>query len=205
MVIHDRLLGGATLEAMETMEAESCAERFIHCHWRYHGFPNFITLDRGSNWVGQFWRRLCQLVSIKQRLSIAFHPQMDGGTERMNQEIITYLRANISYAQDDWAEPLPSSMVAINNREGSKTGFSPFFLTHGYHIDPIQRRTTSSTSSKDPKAKVNAFVNRLYDGQELAKAAMITAQHIMEQNANRYRKPAEKLRVGDKVWLNLKT
>ncbi|KAI0995241.1 hypothetical protein K3495_g12940 [Podosphaera aphanis] len=122
----------------------------------------------------------------------------------MNQEVITYLRAYISYAQDDWAKLLPSAMVAINNRDSSKTGFSPFFLTHGYHIDPIQRRIPSSTSSKDPKARANAFVNRLYDGQELARAAMITAQHIMEQNANRHRKPADKLKVGDKVWLNLK-
>ncbi|KAI1006047.1 hypothetical protein K3495_g2170 [Podosphaera aphanis] len=80
MVIHDRLLGCATLEAMDTMEAESYAERFVQCHWRYHGFPSFLTSDRGSNWVGRFWRRLCQLVGIKQRISTAFHPQTDGGT-----------------------------------------------------------------------------------------------------------------------------
>ncbi|KAI0992066.1 hypothetical protein K3495_g16120, partial [Podosphaera aphanis] len=171
MVIHDRLLGSATLEAMETMEAEACAERFILCHWRYHGFPTSLTSDRGSNWVGRFWRRLCHLVGIKKHLSTAFHPQTDGGTERMNQEVITYLRAYISYAQDDWAKLLPSAMIAINNRDNSKTGFSPFFLTHGYHIDPIQRRAPSSASLKDPKARANAFVNRLYDGQELAKAA----------------------------------
>lgn len=65
IVIHDQLLGGAPLESMETMEAESCAERFVQCYWRYHGFPNFLTSDRGSNWVGRFWRRLCQLVGIK--------------------------------------------------------------------------------------------------------------------------------------------
>ncbi|KAI1004489.1 hypothetical protein K3495_g3719 [Podosphaera aphanis] len=122
----------------------------------------------------------------------------------MNQEVITYLRAYISYAQDDLAKLLPSAMIAINNRDNSKTGFSPFFLTYGYHIDPIQRRAPSSASLKDPKARANAFVNRLYDGQELAKAAMTTAQHIMENNANKHRKPAEKFKVGDKVWLNLK-
>ena len=95
-------------------------------------------------------------------------------------------------------------MVAINNRNSSITEFSPFFLTHGYHIDPIQRRTSLSIPKKDPKARANAFVNRLYDGQEIAKAAMATAQQIMEHNANKERSPAEKLRVGDKVWLNLR-
>ncbi|KAI0996379.1 hypothetical protein K3495_g11802 [Podosphaera aphanis] len=151
VVIHDRLLGSATLEAMETMEAEKCAERF--------------------------------LVGIQQRLCTAFHPQTDGGTERINQEVLTYLRAYISYAQNDWAKLLPSAMVAIKNRDSSKSGFSPFFLTHGYHLDPIQRRAPRSSSTKDPKSRANAFVNRLYDGQELAKAAMATAQQIMEHNA----------------------
>ena len=147
MVIHNRLLGSATLEAMDTMEAEACADRFVLSHWRHHGFPNSLTSDCGSNWAGHFWKRLCQRVGIQQRLSTAFRPQTDGGTERMNQEVLTYLRAYISYAQDNWAKLLPPAMVAINNRISSKTGFSPFFLTHGYHLEPIQRRTILSVYS----------------------------------------------------------
>jgi hypothetical protein len=27
--------------------------------------------------------------------------------------------------------------MAINNRDASATGLSPFFFTYGYHIDPI--------------------------------------------------------------------
>ena len=204
MVIYDRLLGSATLEAMETMEAEACAENFVLSHWRYHGFPNSLTSDRGSNWVGHFWKKLCQCVGIQQRFSTAFHPQTDGSTERMNQEVLTYLRAYISYAQNDWATLLPSAMVAINNRTSSRTGFSPFFLTHGYHLEPIKRRYSPSSSGINPKARANAFINRLHKGQELAKAAMATAQQIMEHNANKGRRPAEKLKVGDKVWLNLR-
>ena len=52
MVITDRLLKSVTIEAMTTMGAEACAERFVQCHYRYHGFPDFITSDRGSNWWG---------------------------------------------------------------------------------------------------------------------------------------------------------
>lgn len=64
-------------------------------------------------------------------------------------------------------------MVAINNRVSFKIRFGLFFLTHGYHLDPIQRRIPPSTSKKDPKARANAFVMRLHDGQEIARAAMI--------------------------------
>ena len=88
MVITDRLLKSVTLEAMSSMKAEECAERFLQCHYRFHGFPNAITSDRGSNWVGDFWRKRCALVGIEQRLSTAFHPETDGATERMNQEVL---------------------------------------------------------------------------------------------------------------------
>jgi hypothetical protein len=54
MVIKDRLSKQVTLEAMLTMDAEACAERFVQCHWRFHSFPTAITSDRGSNWTGRF-------------------------------------------------------------------------------------------------------------------------------------------------------
>ena len=126
MVITDRLLKSCTLEAMSTMAAENCAERFIQCHYRFHGFPSHITSDRGSNWVGDFWTHLCKLLKIEQRLSTAFHPETDGSTERMNQEILAYLRCFISYSQYEWPSMLPSAMLAINNRN-TVIGLSPFF------------------------------------------------------------------------------
>lgn len=87
MVTTDRLSKSTTLDAMDKMDAESCAERFLLCHWRYHGFPSAITSDRGSNWTSKFWKRLCELVGMQQRLSTAYHPQTDGATERANQEV----------------------------------------------------------------------------------------------------------------------
>ncbi|CCE34913.1 uncharacterized protein CPUR_08852 [Claviceps purpurea 20.1] len=205
MVISDRLLHSVTLEAMTTMDAEACAKVFVNSHWRFHGFPAALTSDRGSNWTGRFWRRLCHLVGIEQRLSTAFHPQTDGATERWNQEVLAVLRAFISYSQTDWPQLLPSVQLALANRDSARTGMSAFYLTHGYHLDPIQQvHSQASSSTKDPKARANAFVSRLYEGQEIAKAAMVTAQQIMESQANRKRRPAEQLRVGDRVWLNLR-
>lgn len=54
MVITDRLLKSVTLEALEFIDAQSCAEGFILCHWRFHGFPKAITTDRGTNWTSKF-------------------------------------------------------------------------------------------------------------------------------------------------------
>lgn len=84
------------------MSAEERARIFINCNYRFHGFPSFLTSDRGSIWVGDFWTSFCKLVKIEQRLSTGFHPETDGSTERMNQEVSSYLRAFISYSKYDW-------------------------------------------------------------------------------------------------------
>lgn len=208
MVGTDRLLKEVLLEAMESMSAEACAERFLQCYWKYHGFPRSITSDRGSNWVGDFWRHLCKLVGIEQKLSTAYHPQTDGGPERMNQEIYAYLRAFISYAQFDWPKLLPMAQLAINNRDSS-IGMSPFFLTHGYHVEPIQQQQIELSNEErkklsPPEKLAQDFVERIKLGEDFAAAAMASAQERMEDSANRRRAPAERFEVGDKVWLNLR-
>ncbi|KAI0996107.1 hypothetical protein K3495_g12074 [Podosphaera aphanis] len=203
MVITDRLLKSCTLEAMNTMSAEDCAEKFVQCHYRFHGFPYFLTSDRGSNWVGDFWTHLCRLLNIKQRLSTAFHPETDGSTERMNQEILAYLRAFISYAQYEWPSMLPSAMLAINNRD-TVIGLSPFFLTRGYHAEPIHQVPPLPTKVSSPSKRAQEFVERLKDAQEYAQAAMASVQQRMESSANKKRQPQQRFEVGDLVWLNLK-
>ncbi|KAM4063807.1 integrase core domain-containing protein [Hirsutella rhossiliensis] len=62
--------------------------------------PRSIVSDRGSNWLSRFWKRFCRLAGVTQKLSTAYHPQTDGGPERMNQEIEAYLRAYVSRLQE---------------------------------------------------------------------------------------------------------
>jgi len=44
------------------------------------------------------------MLGIKTKLSMAFHPQTGGQTERMNQKIEQYLRFFIEHRQKDWPE-----------------------------------------------------------------------------------------------------
>ncbi|KAL5592940.1 uncharacterized protein BROUX77_002577 [Berkeleyomyces rouxiae] len=204
MVIVDRLTGGVALEAMNTMKAEQCAESFLQCYWKHHGFPRALVSDRGTNWTSEFWTHLCKLTGIEQRLSTGFHPQTDGATERMNQEVLTYLRSFITYSQYDWPDLLPSAMLAINNRNTSM-GMSPFFLTHGYHVSPIEQVTAEESVPRRLEHRdAEKFIQRLHEGWELAQAAMAARQQDMEDQANRSRGPQVRFEVGDTVWLKLK-
>ena len=82
-------------------------------------------------------------------------------------------------------------MLALNNRDSTRTGMSAFFVTHGYHLEPIQQVVHTTTARADPTARAEALVHHLWEGQEIARSAMVTAQHIMEYQANRKRYPAE--------------
>lgn len=203
LVITDRLGKGVILEAMPSMDAEACAQRMLHCFVRFHGLPRSIVSDRGSNWTSRFWKKLCELVGIQQRLSTAYHPQTDGGPERLNQEIEAYLRAFTCYLQSDWANLLPLAQLALLNRHHSSIQMSPFFLQHGYHVDPIKIVEDVTPPRNQPEVNAKALVQRWQDVTEMAQAAMAAAQQRYEEAANKKRVPAERFRVGDKVWLHV--
>jgi transposase InsO family protein len=51
-----------------------------------------VISDRGTQFVGHFMWDLLKLLGIKSNTSTAYHPQTDGQTERVNQNIEQYLR-----------------------------------------------------------------------------------------------------------------
>jgi hypothetical protein len=59
--------------------------------WRIHGILRRIISNRGPQFASKFMKELCNALGIERNLSTAYHPQMDGQTERINQEIETYL------------------------------------------------------------------------------------------------------------------
>jgi len=78
------------------------------------GFPLAIISDRGPQFTAQVTQELWRKLEIKQKLSTAFHPQTDGESEQVNQEIEQYLRICGNFQQDDWATILPLIEFAYN-------------------------------------------------------------------------------------------
>ena len=93
-------------------------------------------------------------------------------------------------------------MLAINNRNLT-LGISPFFLTHGYHVEPVQQVETSRKASVKQRAAED-FVQRLHEAEEFAQAAMASAQQKIEDYANQSRAASVTLKKDDLVWLNLR-
>jgi hypothetical protein len=63
----------------------------------------------------------------------AYHPQTDGQTERLNQEVEKYLRTFVNHHQDDWATWLTMAEFMYNDYPHAATGYTPFYLVTGQH------------------------------------------------------------------------
>lgn len=128
LVIVDRLTKMVHCEAVQkTLTAEGLAEVILNSIIRHHGIPNSIVSDRGSLFTSQSWFVALLFVCLKCRLSTAFHPQIDGQTERQNSTMEAYLRSYVSSKQDDRVQYLPMAEFSYNNaRNSSKRSSTPF-------------------------------------------------------------------------------
>jgi len=75
-----------------TVTVEGAAQLFLHQVWKLHSLPKYVVLDRGPQFVARFTRELYRLLGIKLASSTAWHPQTDGQTEHVNQELDQYLQ-----------------------------------------------------------------------------------------------------------------
>jgi len=96
-----------------------------------HGLPESIILDRGVQFAAGMMKELNNLLGIQTKLSTAYHPQTDGQTERVNQELEQYLRVFIDHRQEQWPDWLGTAKFAYNNKIHVTTKISPFRINYG--------------------------------------------------------------------------
>jgi len=98
-----------------TVTVEGAAQLFLHYVWKLHGLPKRVVSDRGPQFVASFTKELYRLLGIRISSSTAWHPQMDGQTERVNQELDQFLCLFVNKRQDDWYDLLPIAEFQHNN------------------------------------------------------------------------------------------
>jgi len=134
LVIVDRFTKMIRLKTTTTnLSSEGVAKIYRDEIWKIHGIPKTILSDRGPQFASKFMEDLTRVLGTKRKLSTVYHPQTDGQTERINQEIGTFLRHYINYQQDDWTEWLAMAKFAYNDKKHAATGKTPFKLNFGRH------------------------------------------------------------------------
>jgi hypothetical protein len=130
-------------------------------------------------------------------MSMAFHPQTDGQTERLNQTIEAYLRSYVNHEQDDWVSLLPMVEFAYNNSVTAGTGLSPFYANYGFNPTATN---PAAENSLNPASKV--YTHWMHTVHQEARKGLEAAQERMRKYANPDRKEAQDYQVGNLVILN---
>ena len=84
-----------------TVTAEGAARLFLYYIWKLHGLLKHIVSNHGSQFVASFTKELYRLLGIQISSSIAWHPQTNKQTERVNQELDQFLHLFVNERQDD--------------------------------------------------------------------------------------------------------
>jgi hypothetical protein len=183
----------------EMTTAKGLAKLFRDNVWKLHGLPESIISDRGPQFTAEFMKELNSMLGIQTKLSTAYHPQTDGQTERINQDLEQYLRSFIDHRQLDWPEWLATAEFSYNNKVHSATKETPFKVNTGYHprmgVD-IRRKGNHLTAEE--------FAKVMKEQHEETQAALKKAQDDMRRYADRERGEAPEYKEGDKVLLSTK-
>ena len=143
-------------------------------------------------------KELYRLLGIKLAATTAYHPQGDGQTERVNQELEQFLHLFINQRQDNWDDLLPYAEFQYNNHVQSTTQNVPFLLDTGqipcmgFELDQRQSKVES----------VNEFKTRTEAALEEAKAALVKSKDDMAKYYDWRRTPAPEYQPGDRVFLD---
>jgi len=73
------------------ISSEGIAKIYRNKIWKLYGVPRNILSNRGPQFTSKFMEEFTKVLRTKRQLSIAYHPQTDGQTERINQEIEIFL------------------------------------------------------------------------------------------------------------------
>jgi hypothetical protein len=200
MVIVDRLTKVARfIPCHTTATADEVASLFTANWYANFGLPDDIVSDRDKIFTSRFWRATHQALGVKLNMSTSFHPQSDGGTERLNRTLQDMLRCYVNPRMDNWDTLLPLVQFAYNSTHHSSIGMSPFEASMGF----VPR---TSVSLPVVPSSVPAAAQLTADMQQVVadvKVALEAARERQVSYANTHRSELS-FEPGQEVWLSTK-
>jgi Integrase zinc binding domain/Chromo (CHRromatin Organisation MOdifier) domain len=175
-----------TWEGTVTLLRDNLFKRF--------GLLDEIISDRDPRFAAHAFQELLKLLNIKSNLTTAYHPQSDGATERVNQEIEAYLSIYCTSHPEDWLHSLSTLEFTHNNRRHAERVHSPFEVIQG--DNPISVPITFS-HTKFPT--IEEKMKRMISDREEALAAHELARTRI---ANRKQSKFVPFEKGQKIWLD---
>ena len=147
------------LPCATTIMGLGIAALYLKNIYPWFGLPRKIITDRDPQFTSHFGQALTARIGVQQNIFTAFHPQIDGLSERKNQWVEQYLRIVTSAAPEDWTEWLSITTVVHNDQQNTTTGLSPNQILWGHEAILVHdgefpsRNQTAADRMDDLQAK----------------------------------------------------
>ena len=105
------------------------------CIFARYGCPRAIVNDGGSHFNNAHFRALLKKYGVHHRVTILYHPQVNGQLEVSNREVKSILKKIIRLDGKDWAHKLPDALWAYRTAYKTPIGCLPSSLSSGKHVD----------------------------------------------------------------------
>ncbi|TFY76889.1 hypothetical protein EWM64_g7121, partial [Hericium alpestre] len=197
---HDVTKAAVLVPCREAITADEFATLYETNVFRCFGLLKKLISDRSTQFTSKWFTTLCTRLGINQAQTTAYHPQADGQTECLNQEVEQYLRIFCNHRQDNWACLLPLAKFSHNAMLQASIKTTPFQALMGY----TSRAHVAPSVANNIPAIAHCLDNLTRLRSDLQASHRLAAQHM----ASRIDKAPPIYQVGDKVWLdatNLKT
>nr|GEY78533.1 putative reverse transcriptase domain-containing protein [Tanacetum cinerariifolium] len=126
-VIVDRLTKSAHFLPMKKTDSiEKLTQLYLNEIVCRHGVYVSIISDRDSHFTSRFWRSLQEALRMNLNMSTAYHPQMDGQSERTIQMLKYMLRACVIDFGSSWDRRLPLVEFSYNNSYHASIKAAPY-------------------------------------------------------------------------------
>jgi len=205
IVAMDYLTKWPEAKAIKNAKAETVA-RFIYeeiiCR---HGVPEEMLSDRGTSFLNQVIKELCERFQTKHRLTSSYRPQTNGMIERFNRTIGECIAKLLTDKEKEWDEYIDAVLLAYRTMKHEATGFTPFQLLYGRQAKlPVDLKIT--TYQKTPVNYDEALTRRAYEIINRMNNEQIKARENIEkgqeQQKSRHKEKSTKLKIGDKVLVH---
>ncbi|GKD40829.1 putative reverse transcriptase domain-containing protein [Tanacetum coccineum] len=163
-----------------------------------HGVPISIILDRDSHFTSRFWKSLQNALGTQLDMSAAYHPEIDGQSERTIQTLEDMLRVCVIDFGKGWEKHLPLVDNSYNNNYQASIMAAPFEALYGRKCkSPVCWAEVGDVQLTGPEI-IHETTEKIVKIRQRLQAV----RDRQRSYANIRRKPLE-FQVGDRVMLKV--
>ncbi|KAK4382892.1 Transposon Tf2-12 polyprotein [Sesamum angolense] len=198
-VIVDRLTKSAHFLPIRLGDSlDKLAELYVSEIVRLHAVPVSIVSDRDPRFTLHFWESLQGALGTKLHFSTAFHPQIDGQSERTIQTLEDMMRACIMEFKGNWDDHLPLMEFVYNNSFHSSIGMAPYEALYGRRCRGLVCWDVEGLRQLEGPELVQETMEKI----QIVKKCLKAAQDRQKSYVDKHRREME-YEVGDKVFLKV--